>query len=119
MPFKAELKALRIGAEIVGVITMLVTGARWIASGSPREAIEPLLPVLGGITLAVWLIGGIAGVVAGKGTERLGGAAWALAPVLYLVLGLSVTRLGLLAFAICTLGLLGMFMNLVGGRAHG
>ncbi|MFC5262845.1 hypothetical protein ACFPJ1_12085 [Kribbella qitaiheensis] len=119
MPFKVELKALRIGAEVVGVITMLVTGVRWIASGSLLDAIEPLLPVLGGIALAVWLIGGIAGVVFGKGAERLGGAAWALAPILYLVLDLSVARLGLLAFGICVLGLLGMFVDLVGGRAHG
>jgi hypothetical protein len=98
---------------------MLVTVGRWIASGSLLDAIEPLLPILGGITLAVWLIVGIAGVALGKGRERLGAAAWAVAPILYLVLELSVVRLGLFAFGICVLGLLGMFVDLVGGRDDG
>ena len=118
MPFKAELKALRIGAELVGIITMLVAVARWITSGSLYDAIEPLLPIVGGITLAVWLIAGIAAVAVGKGTERLGGAAWALAPILYLVLDFSVARLGLLAFAFCVLLLLMLFVDLVGRKSH-
>ena len=113
---RAELKALRIAAEIGGGITLLITVLHWIRSGSPLEAINFLAPIAGGATLAVFAISGAFLLVGGKGLERLGAAASLIGPVLFVVLGLSVARLGLLVLGLCAVELIGLFVDLFRDR---
>jgi hypothetical protein len=118
MPFKAELKALRVAAEIVGVVTMLITVVRVFVTGSLMDAIRPLLPVVGGLALAVCVIAGVSIVVLLRGAERLGGVAFVVVPVVYVVLGFSVARLGLFVLAWCVVGLVLTFVDVVGRKGR-
>ncbi len=91
----AELKALRVFAELAGGFTLLVGLVRWVRSGSLVVAVSPFLPVIGWLTLAAFFLVGVGCAVFLRGSERLAGL-FAVPPVLFVLAGLDVSRLGLL-----------------------
>lgn len=111
-PLRAELKALRVAAEIGGGVGLLLTVIRAFATGDVTGAVEPLLPVFGYAALIVLALLGIVVLVFAEGKERLGGLPFVLGPVIFLAAGMSVYRLGILVLVCCVVGLISMFVDL-------
>jgi hypothetical protein len=111
--FAAELKALRIAAEIGGIVGLAWGIYGWVASGSLLTAVNPLLPIFGAVALVVAAVAGVAGLLVLKGIERVEAATFVAGPLAFVLLGMSVSRLGILVLGCCLLWVAGAFVNLV------